>query len=96
MVVRRRDCFGSGVEGLEGRVREVVGSAKGGLHRVASHRALALSLHLRDREGGGWRDLSGRCLGCRRSGRRGIRRGQVGLLWRICRRRLCLRGPADV
>ena len=72
---------------------ERVVSAKGGLDMVASRLVLGLFLRFRDRGGGGSRGRLGRCLGCRRCGWRGRGRGRVGLLWRICRRRLCLRGP---
>ena len=76
----------------EGRVWEVA-SAKGGLDMAASRRALGLSLRFRDRGGGGSKGRLGRCLGCRRCGWRGRGRVRAALLWRICRRRLCLRGP---
>ena len=76
----------------EERVWGVV-PAKGGLDTVASPQVLGLFSHLRDRGGGGSMGRLGRCLGCRRSGRRGKGIVRAGSLWRICRRRLCRRGP---
>lgn len=88
MVLARHRHFASAVERVE-----VVMSATRGLRTAASHQALGLSLHFRDPVGGGWKGLLGQCLGYRRSGQRGIRRARAGLLWMICQRRLCLRGP---
>ena len=91
VAVRHRQLV-SAVDRVGERVK-VVRSAKRGLDTAASHQALGLSLHLRDRGGGGSRDLLDQRPGYRRSGRREIRRVRVGLLWMICQRRLCLRGP---